>query len=283
MNGSVLRVAVVLAAMVSGVWHAQAADQAADEAADAVQPDISWKFFAATDHYSSGLTATDHSGYAEGRVTVDFDIWRVAVGAWTHGQDHDPTMEILAGVSPTYGDWTFDASIARDYSPTDKYQNEWIVDANVTRSLTPELEANVGASYTVIDHDVDYADLYASLTYTFENGAAVTGSTDWEPNYVGNGDHYVESYVNASIPVSERFTLSGEFGYDWYSSHNPDPVSYFYWNAGVTVDVTEGLDLDLRYHGNSLTGSDCATQTSSDCGDRVMATLTYSGSTSLGK
>jgi uncharacterized protein (TIGR02001 family) len=85
-------------------------------------------------------------------------------------------------------------------------------------------------------------DVHVSATKNIGK-ASVTGYVGVSPNYFNYGGRSVWSELSGTIPVGKIVSISGRVGYYYIQKD----IDYVTWNAGVSVNATKSVVLDLRY------------------------------------
>lgn len=179
--------------------------------------DFSFNVGAATDYVFRGVSQTDENPQVFGGV--DATIAGIAyAGVWASnvdfGDDTDAEIDLYVGVRPQLGPVSLDLGVVyygyvNAPAASDYDYIEW------------KLAGSVPAGPATI-------------------GAAVYYSPDF---FGGTGDAtYYE--VNGSIPLAEKFTVSGALGRQEVDYDG----DYTTWNLGVGYALTDVVGFDLRYH-----------------------------------
>ncbi len=212
MNKTLTTMLMAAAATVamSGGALAQEADKALD---------ISFNVGAATDYVWRGVSQTEESPQISGGVDATVG-GMVYAGAWLSnvdfgtGNDTDFELDLYAGVRPQVGPVSLDLGIL----------------------YYGYINAPTGSSQDFVEFKVAGSVPVGPATV----GAGVYWSNDF---YGGTGNAtYVE--LNGSVPVSEKFAVSGAVGYQDVDYEG----DYTNWNLGVSYAVNDIIGLDLRYH-----------------------------------
>ena len=182
--------------------------------------DFSFNVGAATDYVFRGVSQTDENYQVF--AGVDTTLWGVGyAGAWISNVDFnnstDGEFDLYAGVKPQLGPVALDLGVVYyGYMNAPSGSNQDYVEWKLAGS------APIGPA-TV--------------------GAALYWSNDF---YGGTGNAtYVE--LNGSVPVAEKFTISGAVGHQDVDYDG----DYTTWNLGVGYALTDYLGVDLRYHDTS--------------------------------
>ena len=179
--------------------------------------DFSFNVGAATDYVFRGVSQTDENYQVF--AGVDTTLWGVGyAGAWISNVDFnnstDGEFDLYAGVKPQLGPVALDLGVVYyGYMNAPSGSNQDYVEWKLAGS------APIGPA-TV--------------------GAALYWSNDF---YGGTGNAtYVE--LNGSVPVAEKFTISGAIGHQDVDYDG----DYTTWNLGVGYALNDIVGFDLRYH-----------------------------------
>lgn len=179
--------------------------------------DFSFNVGAASDYVFRGVSQTDENYQVF--AGVDTTLWGVGyAGAWISnvdfGNSTDGEFDLYAGVKPQMGPVSLDLGVVYyGYMNAPSGSNQDYVEWKLAGS------APIGPA-TI--------------------GAALYWSNDF---YGGTGNAtYVE--LNGSVPVAEKFTISGAVGHQDVDYDG----DYTTWNLGVGYALNDTVGLDLRYH-----------------------------------
>ena len=120
---------------------------AADDAPTPPDFDATFAVTGATDYFDNGLTQSDNHAVLQPEVSFTYGLLYGSV--WLSNIDYDTKpdpdteWEIIAGIAPTLGDWSFDLNVTRYQYPGD-----------------------IASQYTY---------LFGSATYDFGNGLSLGG------------------------------------------------------------------------------------------------------------
>jgi uncharacterized protein (TIGR02001 family) len=199
-----------------------------------------------TDYYFRGISQTDNDGAIQGGFDYSHDSGFYA-GVWGSNVDFGDThieFDTYLGFAGEMGDIGYDLGFIKyNYNDTSGYDDpiEW----------------------------------YASLSYSyFSVGYA------YSPNWFGSDDD--SNYLSASFDYDELpmdMALSASVGYsfgDAYEQSGGTDYEYVDYKIGVNKDIA-GVNFDLSYVGNDLSGKECDAYGYSDdkghCDDRVILTV----------
>lgn len=179
--------------------------------------DFSFNLGAATDYVFRGVSQTDENYQISGGV--DTTVYGIGyAGAWVSNVDFgngtDGEYDLYVGIKPKAGPVSLDLGVIY-YG----YMNQ------PTGSSQDYVEWKLAGSAPIGP---------ATL------GAAVYWSNDFY-GATGNAT-YVE--LNGSVPVAEKFTVSGAIGHQDVDYDG----DYTTWNLGVGYALTDVVGVDLRYH-----------------------------------
>jgi len=197
---------------------AAAASVAMSGAAMAEELKLSYNVGVASDYVFRGVSNTQEDPQVFGGVDATYGIGYA--GVWASNVDFgtdDPSAEIdlYAGVRPTFGEATVDLGVIYYGYVDDK-------------GATP-------GSYSYMEFKAAVSRPIGPATA----GLAVYYSPQW-PATKGDAMYYE---LNASVPLAEKFALSGAVGQQQIS----DGAEYATWNVGVSYAFTDKLTADLRY------------------------------------
>ncbi len=120
-------------------------------AAEAPALDVTVESTFYTDYMDSGLTESDHHPSVEGRIALSYGIFYASVAGYTldYGTD-DPWASVTytAGITPSFGDLSFDINLARRIKYDDPSSDRWLPYATGTYTFSDELQASLGAATT---------------------------------------------------------------------------------------------------------------------------------------
>jgi len=235
-----------------------------------------------SDYMDSGLTESDHHPSLETRITASYGLFYASAAGYTldYGTD-DPWASVTytVGVTPSFGDLSFDVNLGRRIRYDDPSGDRWLPYVTGTYTFDDRFQASLGAGYYDYDDSdsTDFAEIYAAATYTHESGAFVTGEVYWEPRVNDDGDDYYGFYgtVGVPVPTVDGLTANGEIGYEWYQN-DPATASYTWWDVNLTYALNDNVALAVGYQDNDLSAAGCSSQAWTDCDGAVYAKLTLS-------
>lgn len=270
-----------------GQTAARAADPAADGGAEEVGDagpdfDVTFELIAATDYYDDGLTQSDHTPVLQPKISLSTDLFYASV--WASNVDYgepapDVELEFIAGVTPSYENWTFDLSLTRYEYPDASVYSYTYVFGSATYDFGNGLTLSGGYAYYWYDLSADFHELYAAADYTFESGLALHAEASHDFDYDGSGNDYLQVVGGVTVPLPHDLSLSANVGMEHYYTDDATP-SYVWFDIGATYALTDWAAVDLRYYGNGLSDGDCAVFSGTDCDHRVVAALTLTQSLS---
>lgn len=163
---------------------------------------FSYNIGVTSDYVFRGFTQTDGGAAVQGGVDYSNGIFYA--GAWASNVDFaDYEVDLYVGVKPVVGDFTFDLGVV-----TYQYGDEAVNASEVKAAVSyPLYKGAIGAAYF---HNLDFDD-----------------TTYYE--------------INASYPLSEKFSVSGAIG-----EQDLGGAKYTTGNIGVTYAINPTLVLDAR-------------------------------------
>ena len=211
----------------------------------------------------------------------------------------DMEFDLVAGIRPTFGKFTFDLGILYYFYPNE--QRVFFADG-----VTPLTQANT-----------DYYEAAGKMVYAATDALTLGLNAFYSPSFLGT--HAESTYVSGTaaylLPATlfpwlpeayaGGFSLSSEVGYFFlgaakssaYTAFNPainnfgafDLPSYLYGNVGLSYTY-KNIVLDVRYHDTDLNPTQCAVITgdfrqltnggiSKWCGSAVIGSITFQTST----
>ncbi len=292
--------------------QAVAADLAAPKEmpAEAKAPDnlIGFSFFSryATDYNFRGVSQSNRQGSYQTYFEVNF-LDNFAYAALAGLQTRLPTQpdfefDLMAGIRPTWGKFTFDLGFYYYFYPNEKQ----LFGTGADNNRYPLTQANS-----------DFYEGTARVLYQATESLVLGANLYHTPNFFGT--HAIGTYASGTaaytLPASlfsflpedyaSGFSISGELGYQTLGAakssatgpFNPatgrfpslNLSSYLYGNVGISYTY-KNLVLDFRYHDTDLKPSQCFTYTgdyrgylnggtSRWCGAALIGTITVQAST----
>lgn len=191
-----------------------------------------------------------------------------AMGGAAFAQDEGPSVSFNAGVASDY--------VFRGVSQTDEdvqvfggvdvtagmfYAGAWASNVDFLDSTDAEIDVYAGVKPTAGPVALDFAALYYGYVdapsgsdygyWEFKAAGSVPvgpGSIGvaayYSPDFFGGVDEALYYEVNGSVPLAEKFTISGAVGHQYLEG----PGDYTTWNLGVGYAINDHLGIDLRYH-----------------------------------
>ena len=195
-----------------------AASVALGGAAMAQEASISYNVGIASDYVFRGVSQTNEDPQVFGGVDLSYGMGYA--GVWASNVDFgadDPSVEVdlYAGIKPTVGDVSMDFGVLYYGYSKDK-------------GLTP-------GKYS-------YTELKAAVSKPIGK-ATIGGAAYFSPEWPGDLSTAVYYEVNGSIPLNDKFSLSGALGKQTIE----DAADYTTWNLGVGYALNDKLTLDVRY------------------------------------
>lgn len=268
--------------------------------AEAKAPDalIGFAFYSqyATDYNFRGVSQSNRQGSYQTFFEMQLlnNLAYAGFYTWQARLPSQPDFEfdLVAGVRPTFGKFSFDLGVTYYYYPNEKRI----------------LNAGNGAFLTTANNDfIEYA---AKGLYQVNPELVVGANVFYAPSFFGQ--HYEATYTAGTIaytlPASwfsflpetyaGGFAMSGEGGHYFLgaaksSAYGFTPsvniASYNYGNVGLSYTYKNIL-VDLRFHTTDLTPRDCYTFTgdyrgvlnggrSGWCGDAIIGSIRWQAST----
>jgi uncharacterized protein (TIGR02001 family) len=112
-------------------------------------------------------------------------------------------------------------------------------------------------AYPVDAEQLNFAELYGSLTYDF-GPAALTGGLAYSPDFFGETDDAVYYYAELGIPLPSNFSASLHYGHQDIDDNTvfgtPD---YDEWSAGLAYAVNDNVEFALTYADTDLSENEC--------------------------
>lgn len=272
--------AVVLASLARPV---AAADPVMDGAGQTGPDfDVTFELLVATDDFDDGVTQTDHKPVIQPKMAASWGLFYASV--WGSNVDYgtpdpDATLEFVAGLTPSWGDWSFDISLTREVYVDEPAYDDTYVFGTATYDFGRGFSADIGYGYYWYDAAADFHEIYAAVDYAFENGTAVhlEATRDFDIDDEGNG--YLQVQAGATLPLPQGFEAAGTLGWEHYDGESGTP-SYLWWEIGLSYALNDWSRLAVTWHGNDLSDGECPGITDTDCDQRVVASLTVSRSVS---
>jgi uncharacterized protein (TIGR02001 family) len=169
---------------------------------------FSYNIGVTSDYVFRGFTQTDGGAALQGGVDYSNGIFYA--GGWASNVDFaDYEVDLYLGVKPVVGDFTFDLGLV-SYQYGDEALNSTEAKAAVSY---PFYKGTIGAAYF---HNLDFDD-----------------TTYYE--------------INASYPLSEKFSVSGAVG-----EQDLGGAKYTVGSVGVTYAITPTLSLDGRFSDTNI-------------------------------
>jgi opacity protein-like surface antigen len=271
---------VISMCLATSIAPALAADDTVPES-DAPVFDMGIELSGVTDYMDVGLTNSNHKPSFSLTLSPSYDIFygEFYIANIDYGASQ-PKFEARwsVGATPEFGNLAVDFNLERKIKYKDPSQTRWVPYVTGTYTFNDNLSASLGAGYYAYDAPsvADFYEIYAASTYTFDNGAYLTGEVFWEPNADGANNAYHEIIGTLSVPFADKFEAIGKVGYEGYEDSTL--ASYTWYEAGLNYNFNENLVLGVGYHGSTLSGdpanADCGSQAYTDCESRVFAKLT---------
>jgi hypothetical protein len=245
--------------------------------------DMSFEVTGATDAYDSGLTYTDHNPALIVSVSPSYDIFYGTL--WATNLDYDlpePRTEIKAsiGATPSFGDLSVDFSLERRIKLNDEYDDRWLPYVTATYAWSESFSTSLGAGYYIYDHSPDFVELYGAADLLVIEDVALHGEVSYEPDYDGENHEYFELIGSINVTLPHDFEALAKLAWEGYPDKD-GAASYFWYELGLKYNVNDHVQLGLSYIGNDLdNGPDCLSQAYTDCGDRIVGSLTLKGNLS---
>jgi opacity protein-like surface antigen len=268
-------------------------------AADAVAPedpfDIAVQGSIGTDQFNYGYTLTDHQphglisitpsyGILYGNLTFDNQRYTLV------SDDVRSQLKLVAGITPSSGDLSFDINVARrwlfDFDP----YNRTVPYITGTYKFSDKLSASLGGGYYFYDRpDVSYQntwELFGSVDWAPIDLISLHGETAYDDRFYPNSEKpYWELIGAATLHLPRDVSLTGKVGFEDYFAEQGNgefAPSYFWYDVGLDYAFNDHISGGIHYQANDLgsdvsPGSDCYFQGYSDCDGRVFATLTFNG------
>lgn len=243
--------------------------------ADRWRLDMAFGAKVATDYNFRGISQSARFASVQGYVEPRFGPFYA--GAWLYSVTL-PTrplaeVDLYAGLRFPIGPVTLDHGVMYYLYPRER-----------------ALEFPAGTPLTPAD--TDFWEIYSRPSWAVNEWLTLGANVAYAPNWLATGSPGLFSTVSARIALPEGFVLSGEVGRYGFGRTNaflgnvrlPD---YALWNVGLSWTWDGLATIDLRYHGSSLSRTDCFTLTtdpvgvfsgsnrSSWCGDAVIASVAF--------
>jgi uncharacterized protein (TIGR02001 family) len=186
---------------------------------DASALDLSFNIGAASDYVWRGVSQTDEGAQISGGVDATVG-GMVYAGAWLSnvdfgtGNDTDFELDLYAGVRPQLGPVSLDLGIL----------------------YYGYINAPTGS-------DQDFIEFKAAGSVPV-GPATVGAGVYWSDDFFGGTGNATYVELNGSVPVAEKFTVSGAVGYQDVDYEG----DYTTWNLGVGYALNDIVGFDLRYH-----------------------------------
>lgn len=187
--------------------------------------DVTFNAGVTSDYVTRGSSQTNHDAAVSGGVDVTYESG-FYVGAWASSVDFedgtDAEIDFYAGYRTEAAGFGLDFGVA-SYNYTNAPSNLNMVEAlvTVTRPVGP---------------------------------LATTLEIAYSPDYFNLGTPSLWTEARASLPVSDKLSVSGGVGYQHIDNEALFP-SYATYNVGVGYALTSRLALDVRYTDNDLPAS----------------------------
>ncbi len=239
------------------------------------QVDLAFGLKGVSDYNFRGISQTARGAAIQGFVEPRFGPFYV--GAWasnvTLPTNPGAEIDLYGGVRLPVGPVTLDLG-AMYYH----YPNERQFQFPVGTILTPR--------------DTDFWEVYFRPTWALNETLTLGVNLAYAPNWLNSGSTALFSTVTARVNLPENFSISGELGRYAFGTtaawlggvRLPD---YTLWNVGVSYTWDSLVTFDLRYHGTSLSPTECFTLTtdprgvftgsnrSSWCGTAFIASISF--------
>lgn len=203
--------------------------------------DISFNVGVTSDYVFRGYSQSDEGPAVFGGADLTYGSFYA--GTWASSVDFgdgtDAEVDFYAGWRPTVGGATLDFGV-------------------------------IYYAYVGSPDGVDYDVLEYKAAFTAPVGpTTVGGGVYYAPDAADatGADEALYFEVNAAMPITESFAISGALGQQSFDDDLTGDVDYVTWNAGVTWTAPYGFAVDVRYY-----DTDVDTPYSDE---RIAATLKY--------
>jgi opacity protein-like surface antigen len=281
---------------------ALAAAPGALAAEDEAKGDIGITIEAMSDYMDTGYTNSDHNPSV--LVSIDPSIGIFYSKLSTRTIDYgvtDPTLpdpkletKFAIGATPEFDKLSVDFNLEYRIKWDDPAAERLLPYVTGTYTFNDSFSASLAAGYYeyLQKGEVDFWELYSTVTYTHPSGASFFGEFTWEPDSDGAGNYYYDLIGTLTVPFHEKFEAYGKLGYEGYEDKASTPP-YLWWELGLNYAFNDHIKFGVAYHGNDLSNSivnpndplneqytKCSLQAYTDCADAVFAKLTLSGNLS---
>ena len=209
--------------------------------AHAEGPSLSANVALTTDYIFRGISQTAQNPALQGGFDLTWGIFwagiwasNVDFGGGPFGQDiANLEIDYYAGISPTWKGITFTFG-ALEYT------------------YPGACDKTCGTG------NLDFLELKAGASYTFNEKLTLGVNNYWSPDYSGGLDEANAVEGAAAYAFSGKLfnffspSVSGLIGYQWFESNLL--TSYTYWNVGLTLGFLENWSADVRYWDTDLSG-----------------------------
>jgi uncharacterized protein (TIGR02001 family) len=241
-----------------------AASIGAAGAAHAGEPAYTGNVALATDYAFRGVSQTDGAAAVQGGFDVSIDNFYA--GAWASNVD--------------FGEFGVSGNLELDlYGGFKIPLDPATLDIGAILYLYPNSSDLPGPTAN-IEGELDYFEGYAKLGFAPAEGASITLSAFYSPEFTGETGQAAYFEAAGSLAASDAFSFSGAVGYQ-----SIDDVSgvfagsfsdeYLTWNIGGTATLA-GFALDLRYVDTDIEDNDPILAQAFTTADRVDGRVIFS-------
>jgi uncharacterized protein (TIGR02001 family) len=182
--------------------------------------EVDWNLGVASDYVFRGYSQTSEGAQVFGGV--DLTMGSVYAGAWASNVDFGDSTKAEVDVY---------AGFAGEASGFD-------LDVGVVGYLYVSQPS--GADFNYFEVKASAAREFGPVTL----GAAVF----WSPDYFGVDETATYYEANASFSPAPKWTVSGAVGHQALDVND----DYDSWNVGLAYEITEAVEVDVRYHDSNL-------------------------------
>lgn len=165
---------------------------------------------------------------------------------------------VLAYASPSYG--PFYSNVIwynTDYGDVVDFKHETDTIYGF-RPVWGNFQFNIAYLYYFAGPDANYWDTFAAVNYNVTEKLNVGYTHWWSGDYANLGFNKSLDQFNIKYQLSEKFSVSAEYGKHHYQDYVEGDANYTHWTAGVAYQITPSWRADVLYHATNRTRMECA-------------------------